>query len=38
MKAEQVRQEIAARREAVESTLRRIGNVRGMGTYGPAFY
>jgi hypothetical protein len=38
MKAEQVRQEIAARRAAVESTLKRIGNVRGMGTYGPAFY
>lgn len=38
MKAEQVRQDIAARREAVESTLKRIGNVRGMGTYGPAFY
>jgi hypothetical protein len=38
MKAEQARQAIAARREAVESTLRRIGNVRGMGTYGPAFY
>jgi hypothetical protein len=38
MKAEQARQSIAARREAVESTLRRIGNVRGMGTYGPAFY
>jgi hypothetical protein len=38
MKAEQVRQEIAARQAAVESTLRRIGNVRGMGTYGPAFY
>lgn len=38
MKAEQIRQEVAARQAAVESTLRRIGNVRGMGTYGPAFY
>ena len=38
MKAEKVRQEVEARRAAVESTLRRIGNVRGMGTYGPAFY
>jgi hypothetical protein len=37
MKQEQIRQEVLARRAAVESTLRRIGQVRGMGTYGPAY-
>jgi hypothetical protein len=38
IKAAQRQQEIEARREAVDQTLRRIGNIRGMGTYGPAFY
>jgi len=37
MKQEQIRQEVLARRAAVESTLRRIGQVRGMGNYGPAY-